>query len=173
MNEDYHPHNLSDLLSVIRSERNNLEHLIRQLSDSQKVEPGVVGNWSIKDIMAHIAAWEKLAIDRINATLTGESLKFPVIEGDDFVDNINHQVYEKNKDLPLEVVQDDFNRSFNDFLHQIQSLDDETLTQKLPFDWAGNLTVQVLISANTHWHYVEHADSIANWIAKSNLAGNS
>jgi hypothetical protein len=173
MSEDYHPRNLSDLLRVIKSERKNLEYLISQLSDSQKVQPGVVGNWSIKDVMAHIAAWEKLAHDRINAALTGESLKYPVIEGDDFVDNFNHQVYEKNKDLSLEVVQDDFDRSYKEFLHQIQSLDDGTLTRKLPFDWAGNRTVQILISANTHWHYVEHAESITNWIANLNIPGKS
>ena len=137
-----------------------------ELSDSQKAEPGVEGGWSIKDIMAHIAAWEKLAQYRINAALTGETLKYPVIKGDNFVDIFNLDVYESNKDLPLSEIQSEFQRSHNIFLEQIKLVEDDTLSQILPFDWAGKLTFQVLISANSHWHYAEHAESIERWIQR-------
>ena len=166
MSADYHPSSLNDLLKVIDKERTNLESLITELTDSQKVEPGVESNWSIKDIMAHIAAWEKLAQDRINATITGNPLKYPVIHGGDFVDEFNRKVYDSNKDVPLNEIFTDFKKSHNVFLEQIKTLDDEILSQKLPFDWAGNLTVQVIISANTHWHYLEHSESIKSWIEK-------
>jgi hypothetical protein len=167
MSEDYNPKNLSDMLNVIQSERKNLEALINQMTDSHKIEAKVEGNWSVKDIMAHIAAWERLANDRINATLTGETLKFPVIEGDNFVDDFNHQVYNANKDLSLDRVQTDFDRSHKEFLDQIQALDDVTLKKTLPFDWAGDLTIQFLLSANTHWHYKEHAESIHKWLTQN------
>ena len=166
MSTDYHPNSLNDLIKVIQKERTNLETLINELSDSQKVEPGVEGDWSIKDIMAHITAWEKLAHDRINATLTGDPLKYQVIDGDDFVDEFNLKVYESSKDIPLDAIVAGFQESHTEFLVQIKILDDETLTQKLPFDWAGNLTVQIVISANTHWHYKEHAESIKTWMHK-------
>ena len=166
MSENYHPQNVNDLLRVIRNERKNLESLMSELSDSQKAEPGVEGGWSIKDIMAHIAAWEKLAQDRINAALTGETLKYPVIKGDNFVDIFNLDVYESNKDLPLSEIQSEFQRSHNIFLEQIKLVEDDTLSQILPFDWAGKLTFQVLISANSHWHYAEHAESIERWIQR-------
>ena len=31
------------------------------LSDSQLTEPGVMGNWSVKDILAHVTTWEEEA----------------------------------------------------------------------------------------------------------------
>ena len=164
MPEDYHPPDKPALLEVIHKERKNLETLLEGLTDAQKVESGVEADWSIKDIMAHIAAWERLAQDRIHATMTGEPLKISVITGDDFVDQFNANVFEENKDLPLDTVEKEFKESFLAFVTQIESLENDVLSKKLPFDWARDLTAKVLISANTHWHYLEHANSIAKWL---------
>jgi hypothetical protein len=164
MTEDYHPPTKSDLLSVIDTERARLESLLQGLTQSQMVEPGVEASWSIKDILAHIAAWERLAFDRIHAASSGEALKFPLIKGDADVDAFNAQVYEQNKMKPLPDVMTEFQASHRDFRLQIEGLQADFLANPLPFDWAGKLTAQIIISANTHWHYIEHADSITKWL---------
>lgn len=166
MTKDYYPKNLEDLINVIKNERSHLESLIANLSESELIEPGVEGDWSIKDLMAHIAAWEKLAHDRIHATLTGEPLTYPVIQGDEFIDSFNLDAYTENKDMLLKEVTADFQKSYDVFLNQIKTLNDEILFKKLPFDWAGDLTAQVVISANTHWHYLEHSETILKWMQK-------
>lgn len=163
-NTDYHPTNKANLLETIHRERNHLEALINGFSEIQMVQSGVEANWSIKDILAHISAWERLANDRIHAALTGEPVKFPVISGETFVDEFNANVYHDNKDKELPDIQSEFRNSHSEFVSQIQKLDDQTLESKLPFDWAGNMTFQVMISANTHWHYLEHAESIKKWL---------
>ncbi|MCJ7700976.1 MAG: ClbS/DfsB family four-helix bundle protein [Anaerolineales bacterium] len=154
------------LLDVIRRERKNLESLLSGLLDSQMVEPGVEGQWSIKDVMSHIAAWERLAQDRILAALTNTPLKYPVIHGDEFVDKFNAQVFSSNKETPLDDIICEFRAAHTDFLAQIEQLDKDVILQKLPFEWAGKMTFQVLISANTHWHYIEHAESIEKWLER-------
>ena len=166
MSEDYHPPTKSDLLAVIRTERARLKSLLVGLTASQKVEPGVEASWSIKDILAHIAAWERLAYDRIQAAVTGNPLKFPLIKGDADVDKFNAEVFEKNQKSSIAEVTAEFQDSHRDFISQIENLDEDFLSKPLPFDWAGKLTAQVVISANTHWHYVEHAESIEKWIDK-------
>jgi hypothetical protein len=166
MPEDYHPPTKADLLNVIRTERTRLESLLEGLSEAQMVEPGVEAAWSIKDILAHIAAWERLAMDRIRAAQTGEDLRFPLIAGDNFVDEFNTQTYVKHKDQPLAEVLEEFQNSHQEFLAQIEVLDEKYLSEKLNFDWSGNLTYQVMISANTHWHYAEHATAIEKWLVK-------
>ncbi len=168
MTEDYHPPTKSDLLEVIRKERAQLESLLAGIADPQKVEPGVEASWSIKDILGHIAAWERLAYDRIHAAATGSPLKFPLIKGDADVDQFNAEVYAANKDQSLPIVVTEFQASHRDFLAQIEGLDEEFLSSPLPFDWAGKLTAQVVISANTHWHFAEHAESISKWLDKQN-----
>ena len=166
MADDYHPPTKSDLLDVIRTERARLEALFDGLTDSQMTKVGVYASWSIKDILAHIAAWERLAYDRIHAALSGEPLKFPLIKSDADVDKFNAGTYEKYKDQPLAKVLAEFQESHRDFSAQIETLNNDFLASPLPFDWAGKLTSQVVISANTHWHYIEHAESITKWLEK-------
>ena len=35
------------------------------------VEPGVVGNWSVKDVLAHVTTWEEEAQKYLPAILEG------------------------------------------------------------------------------------------------------
>jgi len=160
MSEDYFPEDKADLLDVIRRERQNLDSLIDSLTQDQKCTLGVEASWSVKDLMAHIAAWERLALDRIHAALTGEPIKIPIIEGDNFVDDFNGEVYSRNRYEPLESVEEEYKGSYADFLVQIENLGWDFIQAVLPFEWAGDLTALVLISSNSHWHYKEHAASI-------------
>ena len=164
MPEDYCPPKKSDLLDVIHMEREQLDKLIEPLPEDQMIAAGVEAYWSVKDILAHIAAWERMAYDRIQAALSGESLYFPLIKGDEDVDQFNAEVYAKNKDRSLEKVMKEYHDSHQDLLDLIETLQDEFLASPLPFDWAAKLTAQVMISANTHWHYIEHAETISKWL---------
>ncbi len=161
---DDRPPNKSALIAVIKRERKNLEDLLIPLSESQMVETGVEGEWSVKDIMAHIAAWERLAYDRLQAGLRGSPLKFPVIKGDDFVDRFNAEIYHSNRDKSFSMVKSEFEEAHTSLLNLIKEIPQDALPEKLPFDWAGKLTYQLVISSNTHWHYIEHAESIAQWL---------
>ncbi len=163
MNKNLQPQNKQEIINTIIKERNALDSLIDDLSIDQKLTPGVEAHWSIKDIMAHIAAWERVAQDRINAALTGEPLKFPIIESDNFIDDFNANIYEENKNLPLDEVEDEYHASHEDLLNQIKNLDEVSIQTYLPFDWAEDLTISVFISANTHLHYRDHASSILHW----------
>jgi len=60
----------------------------------------------------------------------------------------------------------EFHASHHDFMELIETLHNDFLLCPLPFDWAGKLTALVMISANTHWHYIEHADAIDKWLDK-------
>src|SRR5438270_12250720 len=41
------------------------------LSDSQLTEPGAMGTWSVKDILAHVSTWEEEALKYLPLILTG------------------------------------------------------------------------------------------------------
>ena len=50
----------AELIQAIQAERARLEHNLSAISFTDMTLPGVVGIWSIKDILAHLAAWERL-----------------------------------------------------------------------------------------------------------------
>jgi Mycothiol maleylpyruvate isomerase N-terminal domain len=41
------------------------------LSDSQLTEPGVTGDWSVKDILAHVTTWEGEALKTCRSSSRG------------------------------------------------------------------------------------------------------
>jgi hypothetical protein len=47
------------IIERIHTERRRLEKNLAVLSDDDMVESGVIGEWSVKDIMAHLFDWEQ------------------------------------------------------------------------------------------------------------------
>jgi hypothetical protein len=165
MSEDYIPKDKSDLLEVIRLEREKLVSLFEGLSEIQMAEPGVEVAWSIKDILAHIAAWERVAIDIVQPARDGQPLKPYVPKVFESIDNFNAATFESHKNKDLTEVIGEFEASHRDFMELIETLPEAFVFTNLPFEGTEELSVQHMISANTHWHYLEHAESIQKWLA--------
>src|SRR5512143_607925 len=47
-----------ELIQKIESEWDNLQAALDGLTEEQMHQAGVVGEWSIKDVLAHITAWQ-------------------------------------------------------------------------------------------------------------------
>jgi hypothetical protein len=155
------------LLNQIHSEWKKLESNLVGLSDDQFTKPGVQDDWTIKDIMAHIASWERLATDRLSAALTGNALNSPIIRDWDDIHKYNAETIIENRAKSLHAVMEEFQTAHKDIVNAVEGLDADLLNDILPFDWADDTTFAILISANTHWHYKEHCEQIENWLASS------
>lgn len=119
-----------------------LQRAIRGLSDTQMVRPGVVGEWSVKDIMAHITAWEQKLIDEIEARESGEEFEEPD------VDAFNAEQYRLNADMDLEDVRAEFQETHAELMEILE------VTPVLNRD---------LVKFDTYAHYAEHAEHINQW----------
>jgi hypothetical protein len=49
----------TDLLTEIRTQRRHLENNLAGLTPAEMCQPGVCGDWSVKDVLAHLTAWEQ------------------------------------------------------------------------------------------------------------------
>jgi len=61
------------LIDNIRTKQTTMEQALEMLSEQQMTTPGVVGMWSIKDVVAHISACERIALARLQAAATANS----------------------------------------------------------------------------------------------------
>ena len=59
------------LLSKLELAWQQFKQSIDRLTESQMTEPGVIGDWSIKDILAHISTWEEEALKNLPIILNG------------------------------------------------------------------------------------------------------
>ena len=63
----------AELLAAIQEERAHLERLLSPLSEEQLCQPVLGGQRSVKDILAHLTAWEQRCISWVEAGLRGET----------------------------------------------------------------------------------------------------
>jgi hypothetical protein len=152
--------NKSELLAEIRAERAVLEETLAGLSRAQMTQSDFEGAWSVKDVLAHIVAWEGWMIGWSRQLLRGETPQDPTpVETEEDLDWLNAENYRRNCDRPLDDVLADFRLSYGDALRLAESLPEERLLEEHADTWPhGPLWYGV--AANTCWHYREHLDAI-------------
>jgi len=124
------------------------------LSDSEMVEPGVVGAWSVKDIIAHVTWWEEESLTHLPLILKGgRPPRYSVTYGG--INAFNAQMTERKRSLSLAEVlrqQDDTHRRLIQF---IQSVPEDQLVRETRF--------RHRLRADTYSHYPDHAEAIRKW----------
>ena len=62
----------TELLAMIQSDRAQFDGLLATLSAEQMCQATLENDWSVKDVLAHIAAWERKCVGWIQAGFRGE-----------------------------------------------------------------------------------------------------
>jgi hypothetical protein len=157
----------SELLTVIKTERASLESALAKFAEAQKSETLLENGWRVEDLMAHIAAWERVGYDIVQAARDGEPLKTYVSKVFESIDDFNAQAYEANKDKSLHEIEAKFQAAYQDFVVLIEPLDEAFIASNLPFEDAEGITVELIISSNTFHHYQEHATALEKLLSGS------
>ncbi len=82
-----------DLIATMRSERAKWRALIGSVCESVALEPGVVGEWSLKDVVAHVTAYERGLVEWLAAASRGQALVFADLDDPD-LDGRNARIRE-------------------------------------------------------------------------------
>jgi hypothetical protein len=159
------PPQKSEMLGWIRTERARLQALLDTLSNDEIGTPNVQGEWSVKDMLAHIAAWERLAMARLDSAFNDTPLAHKPISSDDDVNEFNAKIYAENKERSLIEIWTEFDASYQAFIKMIEVLDQEAFAGEIPAAWASGKGVWELIGENTCWHYPEHSEAIEAWLS--------
>ncbi len=144
-----------------------LEEILAPLDDTRMTTEGIIANWSIKDILAHIAAWHHRLLTWLHAAIRNEE---PTISGPDSVeemDALNLQFYEENKSRPLDEVLTDFRTTYLQITDIVQAMPEDNLTNPQRFSWAQGRPLLLLVAGDTYEHYQEHIKQIQEWLAQS------
>jgi hypothetical protein len=155
---------IAQLVEVMRTERSNWEALLAEVGEARLAERGVEGDWSIKDIVAHLTFYERWATDCLEALQLGEPLPVSEFKGLS-MDERNALIYARNQTRPLADVLADATVSFQRSIDVVQRLRDEDLynpdyTHAYGVDW----TVHDLIEGDAYEHYQDHIASVRAWL---------
>lgn len=149
------PTSKTDLLAAIDQERGALEAILETLTPKQMVEPGVVGEWSVKDVLAHLVEWEQMVLGWYRAGLRGEIPELPA-PGYKWnrTPQLNQMIYEKHRDRPLGEVMEQFHASHREILGVIQELSNEELFTAGRHAWTQSNTMGTYFVSATSSHYL-------------------
>jgi hypothetical protein len=71
------PTSKPELLAVINKERSAFDTILGTRSANHMIEPGVVGEWLVKDVFAHLIEWEQMVLGWYRAKLRCEIPAMP------------------------------------------------------------------------------------------------
>ncbi len=154
----------SELIKTLRTERARWDALLEQVDAAQMDVPGVCGEWSVKNIAAHLAAWERRPVAWLEAIRNGTRPQPPPwpedLAGDD---PINAWIFEANRHRPWREVLDESRQVSEQLLALLQSVSYQDLDMSR-FEWLGGSSLADSIACNSYAHYREHGEMVRTWL---------
>lgn len=153
------------LLADLCAENEKWEALLAQIGEDRMDEPGVIADWSIKDIVAHLTGWRRRMVDRLQAAQRQAGEPPPPwpahLEGED---EINEWIYQANRNRPVHVVLAEARQLFQQLLAAIEALPEAELMDPHRFAWTDG---QQMTAAGffAHFHQ-EHEPGMRAWLAQ-------
>ena len=124
------------------------------LPDAQLLEPGVTGDWSVKDIIAHVTWWEEEALTHLPLVLAGgRPPRYSVTHGG--IDAFNATMTARRKDLSLAAVLRQRDEVHRRLVALIERAPEGQLTRETRF--------RRRLRLDTYGHYPKHAQAIRSW----------
>lgn len=163
-------------LARLMHERDKFELLLNRVGYARRMTlKGVSGKWSIKDMLAHILAYEQYIADRLHEILHGEEYApcrtqnaldafldeygYP-----DFgsslldIDGPNEWITEKYRNVSLDDVISQEIQAFAAIVAALEKTPEELMNRHHLYDRVAN---------NTYRHYREHIAEIKHWLRSS------
>ena len=171
------PTSKAQILDRIQDERAKLEGILETIPLSKMTIPFAgaslagEGDWSVKDTLAHLSAWEQLMLGWVQTSLDGGTPDRPTPgESWDDMDLYNERLRQAQEDRPLDEVLAGFHASHQQVLEMLNGLREADLFEPQRYAWRRGDPLWHMVAANTWWHYKEHRETISAWLDAASTA---
>jgi hypothetical protein len=157
--------NKDAILKALEVGREDFLDAIEGLTEETLQQSGVVGEWSIKDILIHLTRWEAELVKLLWQAKQGKSpstAHFSTIE----VDELNERWYQESRTRSLELALADFHGVRNQTIRRVEDFSDKDLTDPKSYPWLKEQPLWQWIAGDSFEHEAEHADQIRAWKQK-------
>lgn len=156
-----------ELLAAINRDRETWEAVLAEVGENRMLEPGPMGDWTFKDLVAHLTAWRARTLQRLEAAANGQPDPDPVWPADRKSDDqINAWIHEVNQDRLLGEILGESRESYARFAEVVQMLPDEALSDPSRFPWLEGDAIGPSIAGGgllAHWRD-EHEPDVRRWL---------
>ena len=150
---------LSDALAELGHTRAELLAAIGGLDEAALDRKGVVGDWSIKNVLAHIAAWEAWVVEALPARMATGTTPADFMQRVADEDRFNAEEVAEREELTPDEQLMELERTRAELLAYVSSLDTAALERKQPWDtWEGTVSEYLLEALRDH--EAEHVEAL-------------
>jgi hypothetical protein len=162
--------NKQHILTLLREEFNRWEALLASLNEEQITVRQLPANLSIKDVIAHLRAWQQVSIARLEAALLNREPEFPEspaefdLDTENNVDGINAWIYETYRDRPWSSVYHDWKEGFLRFLELGEVIPETDLLDAGRYPWMRGYSLAASLLGSYEHHHDDHLEPLLAWL---------
>ena len=142
------------LIDELTAARQDLLDALDRVSPASMTTPGLVGEWSGRELIAHVGYWAGNAVEVIHAVEEGRADE--VGEGKPPTDEVNETVARVARETDLATVRKREAATIEVLLERLRRLDPSLLDARLP----DGATLEQGIAEDGADHYREHAATL-------------
>ncbi|MGD0753088.1 MAG: ClbS/DfsB family four-helix bundle protein [Anaerolineales bacterium] len=153
-----------EILAMLQSEFVRWEGVLNGLSEEQITAPNFISDWSIKDTLAHLMAWQTRSIARLEAALLDKEPGFPrwpvqpEPDPGDNSDEINVLIYKTYREEPWSVVHQSWRTGFLRFLELGQAIPEKDLLDPKRYPWMDGQSLLAVLQSSYEHHHMDHLE---------------
>lgn len=158
------------LLDEVERELLIWEQLLGAVGKERMEQPGATGEWSFKDVVAHLNGWRVRTLNRLDAARAGAEPAPPPWPADLDEDSeagltqINAWIERAGRERSLQEVLDEARRSFDRMRDAVLALSDEELSDPSYYPWMGGEPVGAVIGYSFSHFHDEHEPDLTAWL---------
>jgi hypothetical protein len=157
------------ILAALREQFNSWEELLASLSEEEITTPHFDFDWSIKDVMAHLWAWQQISIARMESGVLDREPVFPqwiLSLGEDWEENadrVNALTFERNKAKPWSQIYQNWKNGFLRFLELGDKISERDLLDGDRYPWLKGYSPSAFL-VSSYDHHQEHLEKLTHWL---------
>jgi hypothetical protein len=164
-------------LALLKKEFRCWQDLLSTLSEAQITAPDLPANLSIKDVVAHLMAWQQVSIARLEAARLGTEPVFPDWlasedpESEEHRDAFNARIYALYHQQPWPWVYQAWRDGFGTFLRLAEQIPEQDFLDAAKYPWLKGYPLLAVLQGSYEHHHDDHLEPLLAWLRQRGKIG--
>lgn len=156
------------MLTKLKEEFKRWENVLGSLSEAQATTSRLSNGWSVKDLTAHLMAWQQVSVARLEAARLNQEPELPewlarADPDEEDVDPINARIDETYREKSWPWVHQQWRDGFVRVLTLAEAIPEDDFSNK-EYPWLkGHSLLDVLQGSYEH-HHEDHWQPLLTWV---------
>ncbi|HSL42026.1 MAG TPA: ClbS/DfsB family four-helix bundle protein [Anaerolineales bacterium] len=159
------------ILAALREQFESWEQLLANLSEEQLIAPQFDLGWSIKDVIAHLWAWQQISIARMEGGANDREPEYPrwivdsIENWENDADGVNALTFERNSQKAWSDIYQNWKNGFLRFLELGHKISERELLDGDRFPWLNGYNLTFILIAS-YEHHQEHFEKLTDSLSQ-------